>query len=380
MSKVIPSNFSTYVIMPFGNNNEYLGGNLESDFVYHEIIKPAVKLVLGNPETEPNIIREIVRNRPGLINESIINALLNSDLVIADITGRNPNVFMELGIRYSLRNKITIMIAQEGTEIPFNIHGCRHIEYNRFQPDVARRRIAHSIREGLKEETYSDSVVYSVFPQMSVVIPGILETYGLETPTSREIMRWDDYIARIEWVCDLLREPHINGRFRPDAVFGISNGGLIVADLIGREIFRGTPILSLWANRFTPELDTTKGFFDNEFNDAEIKALQDKRKNAKPEEPATILIVDDHLGTGQTALQAITYVQKKLKLKPKILFIPLVSPRIQYYSAVEQYLPYNYPSQDGVKVFNVGKEEFVKRVNTEASFFPYFKKEISKGP
>ncbi len=373
-----PSDFKTYVLMPFGNNNEYPGGNAESDFVYNEIIKPAVTLALNNSEAEPNIIREVDRNRSGSINNSMFRDLLDSDVVIVDITGRNPNVFMELGIRYALRNKITIMIAQEGTVIPFDIQGYRYISYSRYKPDDARRTIAQFIREGFQDERYSDSVVFNVFPTMSVVIPGLIESLGLETLENREVMRWEDYLARVEWICELLRNPVRDGRYAPDAVFGISNGGLIVADLVGRELFRGTPILSLWANRFKRTTESSTWFFDSVYNDAVMDALTGPLKKDIKE----ILLFDDHLGTGHTAWQATAYIKKRLGEQTSILFIPLVSPRIQYYDdkVVEQYLPYNYRNIKDELVFNITKNEFITKLNTEFSHFPYFKKEISKGP
>lgn len=371
--------FKTFVLMPFGNNNEYQSGNEESEYVYTEIIKPAVKLAMGDENAEPNIIREVDRNQAGSINTVIVKDLLDSDVVIVDVTGRNPNVFLELGIRYALRNKITIVIAQKGTVIPFDIKGYRYIEYSRFKPNETRFKIAQFIREGFKEELQSDSVVFDVFPNMSVIIPGIAESHGLELFKSREIMQWDEYIERIKWICQLLEDPVANGRFTPDALIGISNGGLIVADLIGRELFRGTPILSLWANRFLGGTPGLFRFFDNPYNDSVIGALKESAEKAHKNEVATILLVDDHLGTGNTAEQATSYLKDRLGSETNILFIPSVSRRVEYIRVIEKFLPYQYHSTDGRKIFTITKEEFISRLNTKASYFPYFNKEISKG-
>lgn len=379
MKNVTPSEFKTYVIMPFGNNNEYRGGNEESEYVYTEVIKPAIKLAMGDENAEPNVIREVDRNQAGSITTAIVKDLLDSDVVIVDVTGRNPNVFWELGVRYALRNKITVVIAQEGTVIPFDIKGYRYIEYNRYKPNEARLKIAQFIHEGFKEELQSDSIVFEVFPTMSVIIPGIAESYGLEPLKSKEIMRWDEYMERIRWICDLLENPVTNGHFTPDAVIGISNGGLIVADLVGRELFRGTPILSLWANRFVRTTQSPSWFFDNPYNDSVIKALKESVDKTHKSEPATILLVDDHFGTGNTAQQATDYLREQLGSETSILFIPLVSRRLEYIKVVEELLPYQYHSSSGTKIFTIRKEEFISRLNTKASHFPYFNKVISKG-
>lgn len=46
--------------------------------------------------------------RPGSISRDIMEGILDADVIIADLTGRNPNVFYELGIAHATGNK-TIM-------------------------------------------------------------------------------------------------------------------------------------------------------------------------------------------------------------------------------------------------------------------------------
>jgi hypothetical protein len=50
----------------------------------------------------------------------IVSALVTSDIVVADLTDSNPNVYWELGVRLSFRHG-TITIANEGSKIPFDI-------------------------------------------------------------------------------------------------------------------------------------------------------------------------------------------------------------------------------------------------------------------
>lgn len=50
---------------------------------------------------------------PGLINNQVIKYLVNSRLVIADLTGHNPNVFYELAIRHFLKKPIIHIIRTE---------------------------------------------------------------------------------------------------------------------------------------------------------------------------------------------------------------------------------------------------------------------------
>lgn len=62
------------------------------------------------------------------IMADVWSAIVNAKLVIADCTGRNPNVFYELGMAHTL-DKPVIMITQNMDDIPFDVRHLRVIEY-----------------------------------------------------------------------------------------------------------------------------------------------------------------------------------------------------------------------------------------------------------
>jgi hypothetical protein len=66
--------------------------------------------------------------RPGSITRDIIEGILDADIVIADLTSKNANVFYELGIAHATSNK-TIMTSQTLEDIPFDIANYRVIIY-----------------------------------------------------------------------------------------------------------------------------------------------------------------------------------------------------------------------------------------------------------
>jgi len=65
---------------------------------------------------------------PGLIIEDIASAIETAKVIIAEITVPNQNVFYELGYAHAL-NKPTILLAEKGRQLPFDVHGYRCLFY-----------------------------------------------------------------------------------------------------------------------------------------------------------------------------------------------------------------------------------------------------------
>lgn len=62
------------------------------------------------------------------IMSDIWNAICDARLVIADCTGRNPNVFYEIGLAHTI-GKSVVLITKDKDDIPFDIRHLRYIEY-----------------------------------------------------------------------------------------------------------------------------------------------------------------------------------------------------------------------------------------------------------
>ncbi len=71
----------------------------------------------------------------GLITNQIIEHLLEDDLVVADLTGKNPNVFYEVAVRHAARKPIVHLITA-GEPIPFDVANMRAVQYALDDPDV----------------------------------------------------------------------------------------------------------------------------------------------------------------------------------------------------------------------------------------------------
>jgi len=68
-----------------------------------------------------------IEHNEGIL-EIILERIKSADVVVADTTGNNPNVFYEVGHSHAL-HKPTILISRTGDKIPFDLQGINHILY-----------------------------------------------------------------------------------------------------------------------------------------------------------------------------------------------------------------------------------------------------------
>jgi hypothetical protein len=112
-----------FVLMPFGTKKDAAGRVTNFDSVYRQVIAPGVKQAGLDP------IRADEEKIGGTIQKPMFERLMLCPYAVADITGANPNVFYELGIRHALRPASTAIVFLEGTVIPFDIALVRGIAY-----------------------------------------------------------------------------------------------------------------------------------------------------------------------------------------------------------------------------------------------------------
>ncbi len=107
-----------FVIAPIGEEGSEI--KERSDKILEHIIKPTVE------ECGYESIRADEISEPGIITSQIIQHLIDDDLVIADLTERNPNVYYELAVRHVVKKSI-VQLIQAGESIPFDVAGTRTI-------------------------------------------------------------------------------------------------------------------------------------------------------------------------------------------------------------------------------------------------------------
>jgi nucleoside 2-deoxyribosyltransferase len=62
------------------------------------------------------------------ILERIYRQIDNADFIVADMTGRNPNVFYEVGFAHA-KDKLCTLLTQNANDIPFDLRHHRHLVY-----------------------------------------------------------------------------------------------------------------------------------------------------------------------------------------------------------------------------------------------------------
>lgn len=121
---------SCFIIMPFSKvkikEEEYDSSDL--DFIYTDVIKRAIDEF--NLDGKP-FFSEVSRynSSVGSIVSGIIDRLNIADVVIADLTGLNPNVMYELGVRHTLKRG-TIIITQDVNTLPSDLRDYIFIQYD----------------------------------------------------------------------------------------------------------------------------------------------------------------------------------------------------------------------------------------------------------
>ena len=92
--------------------------------IYTEVIKPVCD------ELDIECFRADEYNYPGSIIKDILDSIRDSDLIIADITPDNGNVYFEVGYAFALGKNPVLLMDKERKDLPFDISGFRVIMYH----------------------------------------------------------------------------------------------------------------------------------------------------------------------------------------------------------------------------------------------------------
>ena len=156
-----------FVVMGFNKKTDPNTGKVfDLDKSYQYIIKPAVS------SAGFDCVRADEIQHSGVIDVPMYERLLNADLVVADLSTLNVNAFFELGVRYALKPRATICIAESGFKNPFDSN---HIAFRSYEHagnaidfgEVERMRgVLKAACEAAHASDAVDSPVYTFLHQL----------------------------------------------------------------------------------------------------------------------------------------------------------------------------------------------------------------------
>jgi len=108
----------------------------EESHLLHQLIADALREV----GIEPISLEEAIE--PGMhVVQTVQEEIARADIVIADLTGSNPNVMYELGFAHALRKPVLPVVQQKVGHVPADIAGHLFFVYDPSKPDELRRNI-----------------------------------------------------------------------------------------------------------------------------------------------------------------------------------------------------------------------------------------------
>lgn len=120
-------------------------------------------------------------SEPGLITLQVLQHVLNDDLVIADLTERNPNVFYELAVRHATAKPV-LHVIDASHEIPFDVSDFRTIKFDYRDLD--------SVEEAVRQITSQVKAIEGGAPvETPVKLAAAVERLGTDKSEDKLIIK-----------------------------------------------------------------------------------------------------------------------------------------------------------------------------------------------
>ena len=139
-----------------------------ADLFLGSLVEPALE------EFALKVVRADKIGKPGMITSQIVEHIVKSRLVIADLSFHNPNVFYELALRHVCRLP-TVQLIRKGDRIPFDLDQFRTITIDNSSiysmiPNLQtyRAEIAAQVRMALKDPDSVDNPISTYYPALKI--------------------------------------------------------------------------------------------------------------------------------------------------------------------------------------------------------------------
>lgn len=139
-----------------------------SDLFLGSIVEPALE------QLGLKVVRADAIDKPGTITRQIVEYLLKSRLVIADLSFHNPNVFYELAIRHAVRLPV-VQLIRASDRVPFDLNQIRTIKIDTSdiyslvpKIDTYRAEIGNQVRRALEDPDSVDNPLTTFYPDFRI--------------------------------------------------------------------------------------------------------------------------------------------------------------------------------------------------------------------
>ncbi len=139
-----------------------------ADLFLGSIVEPALE------EFDLKVIRADKIGKAGMITAQVLEYILRSKLVVADLSYHNPNVFYELSLRHACRLP-TVQIIRKCDNIPFDLDQFRTIPVDTAsiftmvpKLQTYKAEIATQVRMALKDPDSVDNPISTYYPNLKV--------------------------------------------------------------------------------------------------------------------------------------------------------------------------------------------------------------------
>jgi hypothetical protein len=149
-----PSPRTVFIVRPFN-----IKEGIDFDAVEARLIRPVIDELKFQGGTTGEFAHA------GSIRADMMQELLLADIVIADISIHNANVYYELGVRHALRDKATVLIRCGSADVPFDLKTDRYLEYDAQRPEGSRGQLRKAIESTLARDSV-DSPVFQLLPDV----------------------------------------------------------------------------------------------------------------------------------------------------------------------------------------------------------------------
>lgn len=164
-------NKTCFYVTPIGSDDSE--ERKHSDLFLSSLIEPA----LSGFGLE--VVRADKISQPGMITSQVLEHLLRSKLVIADLSFHNPNVFYEMALRHATKLPI-VQICRKCDRLPFDVNQVRTIVLDTSdiyalvpRLETYRSEIASQVRAALDGQESSNPISV-FFPGFAVTIPKVV--------------------------------------------------------------------------------------------------------------------------------------------------------------------------------------------------------------